>query len=116
MRDVFVKPSAEFELSPDVLLELLKLLYGLADSVDCLGRTFSDHILNNIGIIARSKYNAFVVQKNCKSARWFMCYSRRRLFASWNPNYSQLGKSIEKRFQCRDREFDNVQFCGFNIE
>ena len=31
-------------------------------------------------------------------------------------NYSQLSQSIERKLQCRDREFDKIQFSGVNIE
>ena len=33
-----------------------------------------------------------------------------------NENYSQLSQSIERKYKCRDREFDNIQFSGVNIE
>jgi hypothetical protein len=35
MRDVYIKPSAEFELHANQVLNLLRTLYGMADSVDC---------------------------------------------------------------------------------
>jgi hypothetical protein len=34
MRDVYIKPSAEFELNANQVLKFLRPLYGLADSGD----------------------------------------------------------------------------------
>jgi Reverse transcriptase (RNA-dependent DNA polymerase) len=44
MRDVYFKPSAEFELSVTQVLNLLRPLYGLADSGDYWGRTLLNHL------------------------------------------------------------------------
>lgn len=52
MRDVFIKPSREFELAPNQLLKLLKPLYGLPDSCDYWHTTFAAHIENDLGMVA----------------------------------------------------------------
>ncbi|MEM6805931.1 MAG: reverse transcriptase domain-containing protein, partial [Bacteroidota bacterium] len=44
LREVYLKPSREFELSANEVLKILKPLYGLAGSGDYWGATFSTHI------------------------------------------------------------------------
>ena len=63
MRDVYIRPSAEFKLSPNRLLKLLKPLYGLADSGDYRERTLREHILKDIGRSASTTDGAFFFKK-----------------------------------------------------
>ena len=48
MRNVYLKPITELDLSSDKLLELLKPLYGLPDSGDYWNRITSGHLLNDL--------------------------------------------------------------------
>jgi Reverse transcriptase (RNA-dependent DNA polymerase) len=50
MRDVNVKPSAEFELNADKVLKLLRPLYGIAYLGDYLGSTLSNHLKEELGM------------------------------------------------------------------
>jgi Reverse transcriptase (RNA-dependent DNA polymerase) len=43
MRDVYIKPSAELKLNASQVLNLLRLLYGLADLVDFWGSALLNH-------------------------------------------------------------------------
>ena len=116
MRDVYIKPSAEFELSPDLLLKLLKPLYGLADSGDYWGRTLRDHILKDMGMSATTTDGAFFYKQIANQLAGLCATHVDDCLHAGNAKYSTLSQSIEKTFQCRDREFDKVQFSGVNIE
>lgn len=50
MRDVYLKPSKEFELSSDQLVKLLKPLYGLADSGGYWNVTMAKHREDDLGL------------------------------------------------------------------
>ena len=63
MRDVYIKPSAEFELCPNRLLKLLKPLYSLAHSGDYWGRTLREYILKDIGLNASTTDGALFFKK-----------------------------------------------------
>jgi hypothetical protein len=50
IRDVYIKPSAEFELNANQVLKLLRPLYGLADSGDYWGSTLLNHLKKELGM------------------------------------------------------------------
>jgi Reverse transcriptase (RNA-dependent DNA polymerase) len=50
MRDVYIKPSAEFELNANQVLKLLRPLYGLADSGAYWGSTILNHFKEELGM------------------------------------------------------------------
>jgi Reverse transcriptase (RNA-dependent DNA polymerase) len=50
MRDVYIKPSAEFERNANQVLKLLRPLYGLADSGDCWGSMLLNHLEEELGM------------------------------------------------------------------
>lgn len=52
----YMNPSAEFELIPEILLKLLKPLYGLANRGEGQRRTLRYHILRQIVMSATNTY------------------------------------------------------------
>jgi len=62
-RKIYVKPTAEFELAPDQLLQLLKPLYGLSESGDYWGRTFRFHLEQELGMQATTGDAALFFRK-----------------------------------------------------
>ena len=116
MRDVYIKPSPEFKLSPNQLLKLLKPLYGLADSGDYWGRTLRKHLLNDIGMSASTTDGALFFKKIANQLAGLCATHVDDCLHAGNEKYLQISESIERKFQCRDREFDKIQFSGVNIE
>ena len=58
IRDVYVKAPKELELGPDMLLKLLKPLYGLSKSGDYWGRTQRFHLIGELGMITSTTDSA----------------------------------------------------------
>lgn len=50
-RKLFIKPTAEFQLSEDKLLSLLKPLYGLSDSGDYWNNALAKHLTQDVKMI-----------------------------------------------------------------
>lgn len=49
-REIYVNPTKEFELSPKLMLKLLKPIYLLPNRSDCRGRTIHKHLLFGSGV------------------------------------------------------------------
>ena len=63
MRDVYVRPTKEFELDESHTLKFMKPLYGLADSGDYWGKTFSTHLRDDLGMTTATGDGALFLQK-----------------------------------------------------
>jgi hypothetical protein len=50
MGDIYIKPSAVFDLNANQVLTLLRPLYGLADSGDSWGSTLLNHLKEELGM------------------------------------------------------------------
>lgn len=116
MRDVFIKPSREFELNPDQLLQLLKPLYGLPDSGDYWHTTFAQHIEKDLGMT-----------RMVGDLSTFFKYIRGRLagiagtyvddcLMTGNDEFRKLTDKTLQRFDSRDRVVDNFTFAGIELE
>lgn len=58
-RDVYVKPSFDFELESNKHLQLLQLLYGLADSGDYWVRALKYHLEKDLRMKDSAKDGSF---------------------------------------------------------
>ena len=114
-RDVYIKPSAEFGLCPNRILKLLIPLYGLADSGDHWGRSLRDHLLKDIGMSAGTTDGALFFRKGANQLTGVCATHVDDCLHAANAMYLKISQSIEKRFQCRDREFDRIQFSSVHI-
>ena len=116
VRDVYLKPSKEFELALDKILKLLKPLYGLADSGEYWGKTLSEHLLKDIGMKSTLRDEA-VFYKMMKNSLAGLCATYvDDILQAGNEEFSQLMKKTEEKFQCKSRDYDNVQFAGIEVE
>lgn len=116
MSDVYIKPSTEFELGPDQIQKLLKPLYGLVGIGDFWGKTLSEYFQKDL-----SKEN--VVGDEALLLN-LMKGSLQGLCATYADDIPQAGnedfyydtRSIERKFQYKAREFDNIHFAGLHVE
>ena len=115
-RDIYIKPPKEFMLDPDQLLLLLKPLYGLAESGDYWGRTFRFHLLKELNMKSCIS-DAALFYKKLGTELMGLCstYVDDTLHAG-TDEYSDLCKKTETKFKCKNREYDNTQFAGLQIE
>ena len=116
MRDVYIKPTGEFELNQGKLLKLLKPLYGLADRGDYWGRTISNHIKEDLNMTGTTSDGAFFFR--CIRERLDgMCitYVEDALKAG-TKEYSDLAHKIEEKFKCKGGAYDKFNFVGVQVE
>ena len=116
MRNVYLKPSKEFGLAPDKLLKLQKPLYGLAGSGDYWGKTLSEHLLKCIGMKTTLGGGDlfYTTMENFLSGLRATFVAE--ILQAGNDGFSDLVKKTEEKFQCKSRNYDNVQFAGIEIE
>lgn len=116
MRDVYVKPTKEFELAPNQILKLLKPLYGLAESGEYWGKTISEHLRKELGMETLVGDEA-VFMKLMRDTLEGMCVTYvDDLIQAGSRNFHEKSKVTENSFQCKKREYDNIQFAGSQMD
>jgi hypothetical protein len=115
MRDVYIKPSVEFELNANQVLKLLRPLYGLADSGDYGGNTLLNHLKEDLGM-KQTVGDPVMFFKMLDNKLQGMCatYVDDALHAG-STVYEGTKERTMKRFMCRDKEMDNVSVSGVEI-
>ena len=116
MRDVYIKPNGEFELGPDQLLKLLKPLYGLCDSGDYWGKTFSQHLTDDLGMKPTTLDPALYAKKMHEKLKGLCATCVDDTLQAGDKEYQEMTKMTLEKFKCRERGFDNVQFSGVEID
>ncbi len=115
-RKILIKPPKEFNLKQNELLELLKPLYGLAESGDYWGRSFRHHLIKELGMNTGIS-DAALFYKKLGEKLIGLCanYVDDTLHAG-TEEYAKLCNKTEEKFKCKEREWDNVQFAGVQVE
>lgn len=115
-RKVFVQPCSAFPLSPDMVLQLQKPLYGLPESGDYWDRTMKNHIKKDIGMQACTLDDAFYYKRKSGNLIGLCATYVDDSLHVGTEEYCKLCEETEKRFSCKSREWNNVQFAGIQIE
>ena len=116
MRRVYLKPSKEFELSSDQLVQLLKPLYGLADSGDYWNRTMNLHLQDDLGMKSTTgDISLFVKSVHGRLTGLVGTYVDDSL-AAGNEYFEKLTSKTMEKFESREREVDNTSFIGMSIK
>jgi hypothetical protein len=115
MRDVFIETSQEkFELGLDHVLQLLKPLYGMPDSGDYWGKTFSSHLKYNLGLTTTCGDPASFKSISSQLSGLCATYVDASLH-SGNREYQLSSEQTMNKFACREHQWDNVTFAGMEI-
>lgn len=116
MRKVYLKPSKEFEMSENELLELLKPLYGLSDSGDYWNRTMTNHLKEDIGMDPTDgDLSLFFKHVESKLIGMTGTYVDDSLHCGTTDFMQLCDKSLDK-FESREREMDNTTFAGVKVK
>lgn len=111
MRDVYLTPGKEFELSADEVLKLLKPLYGLADAGDYWNVTMAKHILEDLGMKRTTgDMSLFFKKIHGKLAGIIGTYVDDSLLAGTEEFLQHTDKTI-RQFESKGREMDKHQVC-----
>lgn len=116
MREVYVKPTRELNLSSDQLLGLLKPLCGLADSGEYWHEMLSKH--SQQGLCMRpttGDLSLFFKVVESKPKGMTGAYVNDTI-GTGDDVFENESKKTEYRFQSKLRENDKFQFAGIQIE
>lgn len=116
LRDVYIQPGKEFELREDQILKLLRPLYGLSDSGDYWGATFSKHLKEDLGMETTTLDPAFFFKKVKEKLKGMTATYVDDTLQAGDESFQRLADQTEKRFQCKERAWDNFTFLGQQIE
>lgn len=114
-REVYIKPGKDFGLGPDKLLKLLRPLYGLADSGDYWGATFSRHITEQLGMTPTIGDAAFFYKNEGGRLVGLTSTYVDDALQAGTSDFSRSVERTEKEFECKPREYDHTSFVGKQI-
>lgn len=115
MREVYIRPTKEFQLSSDQLLRLLKPLYGLADSGDHWNVTMAKHLKADLTMTPTAlDISMFFKSVQGRLSGVTGVYVDDSLSAG-NNDFLQDTDKTQAKFESREREFDNFTFAGVEV-
>ena len=114
-RELFItKPVPEFELQPEHCLKLLKPLYGLCDSGDLWHKTLDEHHRHDLGMTPfRSDPALYKIMSNGLLMGLSGGYVD--LLRTGSPEFRQLAKQTDERFQMGEDEHVPCTFSGSSL-
>ena len=116
LRDVYVKPTKEFELTPNVLFKLLRPLYGLPDAGDYWHMKFANHLRDDLHMRDTiGDLSLFFHHTRGKLDGILGTYIDDSLIAG-TPTVETLTDKTLRKFESRERIRDNLKFAGISIE
>ena len=115
MRDIYIRPTKEFELGPDQLLKLLRPLYGLTDSGDYWNYTFQDHMVRDLQMEhAVSDLSLFTKHVKGRLKGLAGTYVDDSILAG-TTGFMQTTSKTAKRFDSKKKVLDNFVFAGIEV-
>lgn len=115
MRDIYIRPTKEFELAPNQLLKLLRPLYGLTESGEYWNYTFSEHMRKDLDMTqAVGDLSLFFKHVNGKLAGLAGTYVDDSML-SGNAKFMDSTAATAKRFESKEKTLDNFVFAGLEV-
>lgn len=116
LREVYLRPSKEFELESTHVLKLLRPLYGLADSGDYWNATYSDHIRKDLNMeLSATDMSFFFKKVRGKICGLLGTYVDDTIFCG-DKQFEDITSATSKRFESKEKEWDKFRFAGVYIE
>jgi Reverse transcriptase (RNA-dependent DNA polymerase) len=115
LRDVYLKPPAVLNLSSDTMLKLLRPLYGLCDAGDYWARTILDHLTKDVTLVQTVGDSGLFFQNMNRKLVALTASFIDDLLMAGTEDFHEQSLYTSQRFKSRDRDYDNVNFAGVNI-
>jgi hypothetical protein len=116
LRDAFFETPKELELDSDLVLKLLKPLYGLSDAGDYWARTLLDHHRMNLQTTPTATDGSLFFLRVAESLiGMFATYVDDSLRAG-TPAFLKTFRATGEKFQSRKPIFEKLKFAGLEID
>jgi Reverse transcriptase (RNA-dependent DNA polymerase) len=116
-RGVFIRPPAELGFSSDIVLELVKPLYGLPDAGDLWHATFSNCIKRKIGMEVLASDSSLFYKKDVDDRlQGAMGTYVDDSVSTGTDDFEEATRKPLSTFDSRQREYDDVTFADVAIK
>lgn len=102
----------EFRLSSNQLLEILRSLYGLADSGDYWHATFLKHTKKDLGVSSTAWDLSLFFKQIHGSLHGFSATHVDDTLSAGNTKFETETRQTPKRFEAKPRPYDKLNFTG----
>lgn len=98
------------------LLKLIKPRYGLFESADYWRGIFTCHLEKDLHMTSCILNAVSLFKKNSRALRWSMRTYVDDTFQAESEGNFKLIEEIERKFKCKPKQFDNMEFVGVKVE
>ena len=105
-----------FGLDEDEILELLKPIYGMTDAGHYWGVTVDRHVKHDLGLVPLLGDPSLYVKRNEEDLDGLLGMYVDDSFIGGNDSMQELTKLSLKKFDSKERVWDNFEFFGTSIQ
>jgi hypothetical protein len=116
LREVFVEPPKELELDSDLVLKLLKPLYGLSDAGDYWARTLLDHHRKDLHMTPTVTDGSLFFLRLAENLIGMSATYVDDSLRAGTPAFLKIAKATGEKFQSRQPMYEKVKFAGLEID
>lgn len=116
LRKIYIKGKPEFQLAPNQLLEILRPLYGLADSGDYWHATFLKHLKKDLGMHSTACDLSLFFKQLSGTLHGIVATHVDDTLSAGDKKFEQDTRITARRFDAKPREYETLNFAGVSIE
>lgn len=116
MRQVYLKGEPEFKLADDQLLEIIRPLYGLADSGDYWHGTILKHLKSDLSMQITACDLSLFFRQVQSTLQGLVPTHVDDTLSTVNKLFEDETQVTARKFDAKPRTYKNLTFTGFTIK